>query len=67
MAKQFDLERDGQDLFILFYGVRIARRGQPGTPQAGTWVPLEPGFEVADVLENGAPAIEVWRNGTLLH
>jgi len=29
-------------------GVRIARRGYPNSPQAGTWVSLEPGWEVFD-------------------
>ena len=28
--------------------VNIAKRGQPNTPQAGTWVPLEPGYRVLD-------------------
>ena len=26
----------------------IAKRGQPNTPQAGTWVSLEPGYRVLD-------------------
>jgi hypothetical protein len=36
----------GVNLYVVFDGVRIARRGYPGTPQAGTWVSIEPGFEV---------------------
>ena len=36
------------DTFVVVDGIRIARRGYPGTPQAGTWVSLEPGWEVAD-------------------
>lgn len=35
-----------QDVFVVCDGVRIARRGYPGTPQAGTWVSIEPGWEV---------------------
>jgi hypothetical protein len=27
-------------------GVRIAKRGRPGTLQAGTWISLEPGWTV---------------------
>ena len=36
------------DMFVVVDGVRIARRGYPGTSQAGTWVLLEPGWEVVD-------------------
>jgi hypothetical protein len=35
-------------MFVVVDGVRIARRGYPGTSQAGTWVSLEPGWEVVD-------------------
>ena len=42
------LESDGIDVFVVYNGVRIAVRGHPYTPQAGTWVPLEPGFRVFD-------------------
>jgi hypothetical protein len=34
--------------FITADGVKIARRGDPGTPQARTWVSLEPGWIVCD-------------------
>jgi hypothetical protein len=40
------IESDGLSLFVVFDGVRIAKRGEPSTPQAGTWVSLEPGYEV---------------------
>jgi len=40
------VESDGKDAFVVYDGVRIAKRGQPNTPEAGTWVPLEPGFRV---------------------
>ena len=32
--------------FVVLDGVRIAKQGGPGTPQAGTWVSLEPSYEV---------------------
>jgi hypothetical protein len=35
----------------VFDGRRIAKRGNPGTLQAGTWVLLEPGFQV--VVDGG--------------
>jgi hypothetical protein len=34
---------DGADLFV---GMRIAKRGQPGTARAKVWVSLETGWEV---------------------
>ena len=39
---------EGRDVFVEVDGVRIARRGYPNSPQAGTWVSLEPGWEVFD-------------------
>jgi len=34
---------EGRDLFVEVDGVRVARRGSPGT-----WISLEPGWEVFD-------------------
>jgi hypothetical protein len=42
------IETDGTDAFVIYNGVRIAKRGQPNTPQAGTWISLEPGYRVFD-------------------
>jgi hypothetical protein len=47
---------DGNDLFIVFKGVKIAKRGEPGTPHAGTWISLEPGYVVRD--RKGAIVVE---------
>ena len=38
-----------QDMFLMVDGLKIARRGYPDTPEAGAWVPIEPGWEVKDV------------------
>jgi hypothetical protein len=38
-----------QDTFIMADGLKIARRGYPGTAEEGTWVPIEPGWEVKDL------------------
>jgi hypothetical protein len=43
---QAKIESDGRDLFVVADGVRIAKRGMPGSPQAGQWVSLEPGYRV---------------------
>jgi hypothetical protein len=45
--------RQRDDLFIVVDGVRVARRGYPGTPQAKTWVSIEPGYEVRDKGKRG--------------
>ena len=42
------IESDGIDVFVVYNGVRIAKRGDPNTPQAGTWVSLEPSCRVFD-------------------
>jgi hypothetical protein len=35
---------DGNDVFVVL--VLIAKRGRAGTPQAGSWISLEPGWSV---------------------
>lgn len=47
-----EMHFDGDDLFILIDGVRVAKRGHPGTPQAKTWVPVTPGWIVTDMSRN---------------
>jgi hypothetical protein len=39
---------DPPNLFVCINGKRIAQRGQPGSPQAKTWVAIEPGWTVLD-------------------
>lgn len=46
MPKKAMVESDGKDFFVVYDGVRIAKRGHFGTRHAGTWISLEPGFEV---------------------
>ena len=49
---------DGDDIYIVLDGERIAKRGRPGTKQAGTWVVLEPGYAVHDD-DDGNIVVEV--------
>jgi hypothetical protein len=42
------IESDGTDVFVIYDGKRIAKRGHPDTPQTGTWVSIEPGYTVWD-------------------
>jgi hypothetical protein len=62
---KFSIESDGEDFFVIADGdLIIAKRGRPGTPQAGTWIPLEPGWSVIDV--NYPEAIEIRHEGVLI-
>ena len=59
-ARSFELQADGTDLYAVFHGVRIAKRGAKGTPQARTWISREPGYRVRDEYgEHGALTIVV--------
>ena len=51
------IEFDGTGVFVVFEGVRIAKRGEPGTPQAGTWVSLEPCYEVVGGTSEKDPLV----------
>ena len=58
-APPFEVQADGTDLYAVFHGVRIAKRGANGTPQA-RWISLEPGYRVRDEYgERGALTIVV--------
>jgi hypothetical protein len=58
------IESDGKDAFVVYNGVRIAKRGQPNSPEAGTWVSLEPGFRV---IYKGYPAeLVIERDGKII-
>ena len=58
------IESDGKDAFVVYNGVRIAKRGQPNSPEAGTWISLEPGFRVT---YKGYPAeLVIERDGKII-
>ena len=61
------IESDGIDVFVVYNGTRIAKRADPNTPQAGTWVSLDPGYRVSDkdypaklIVECGGKIISHW-------
>ena len=39
------------DIYVVYDGIRIAKRGKPGTAQAETWISLEPGYAVYDTAD----------------
>jgi hypothetical protein len=36
------------EIYLVIEGVRLAKRGHSGTPQAGCWIVLEPALQVPD-------------------
>jgi hypothetical protein len=40
-------ETGSDEIYVVFDGKRIAKQGNPGTSWAGTWVSIEPGFQVS--------------------
>ena len=64
-APKLMIEGDGKDIFIRLDGKLIAKRGQPGTPHAKQWIPLEPGVVVRDL--NFPEQIEIEINGVRVH
>ncbi len=47
-ALSIDFERTEHDIFIKCGSLRLAKRGHPGTPQAGTWISLGVGWSFLD-------------------
>jgi hypothetical protein len=54
-----EMVSDGRGVFVACDGLKIAKRGRPGTPQARTWVSLEPGWRVLDSFEGDQYVITV--------
>jgi len=47
------IEQDGADLFLLLHGMRVAKRGRPGTRRAKKWIPIVPWIaSVIDETDN---------------
>ena len=54
---EYTIESDAPGIFVVFEGVRIAKRGEIGTPKAGTWVSVEPCYEVVDGTSEQDPLV----------
>jgi hypothetical protein len=59
--RECKIASDGKDIFVVFDGKRIAKRGHPRTPQTKKWVSLEPGYNVYD--EGNLEALVVEHDG----
>jgi hypothetical protein len=57
-----EIEEDGLDMFVIVNGVTIARRGHPGTPEAGTWVSV-PGWTVTGSEDDNRIEIRIVCDG----
>jgi hypothetical protein len=64
-TKRCAIESTGPDILVWFEGRVIAKRGHYNTPQAGTWIPLEPGVAVYGPDENAILTVEI--NGVKVH
>jgi hypothetical protein len=65
MMPDLQLVGNGEDIFVVVDGVKVAKRGKPGTPQAKTWISLEPGWVVRD--RNYPRSIAIEHNGARVH
>ena len=52
MTKRATVELTETEVFLKLDGVVIAKRGQPDSDQAGTWIALEPGYEITGGLDD---------------
>jgi len=64
-AKAVGVVRDSRSLTLHLGDTAIAKRGLPGSKDAGRWVPLEPGYLVRDDLATGEIIVEF--NGVRVH
>jgi len=57
-AIKIEIMSDGIEIFVLENGVKIAKRGHPGTPTARTWIPLVAGYRVVADDNNETITVE---------
>jgi hypothetical protein len=58
-----EIEEDGLDMFVIVNDVTIARRGHPGTTEAGSWVSLEPEWTVTSSEDERRLEIRILYHG----
>ena len=59
---QVSIECEGSDIYVIADGVKIAKLGHPGTPQANTWLSLEPGWTVRTCDDGESIEVEYKRH-----
>jgi hypothetical protein len=60
-----EIQNEGQDVFVVVDGVKIAKRGTPYTALANTWIVIEPGWTVREVRRG--KTLEVTYVGAAIH
>jgi hypothetical protein len=63
-GRTLEFELTKTNLFVILDGVKIAKRGLPGTRHAKKWIPLGPAWEVIDI--DGGDQLKVRFNGETL-
>jgi hypothetical protein len=56
---------DEGGMFVVVDGVRVARRAHPGSSQTGSWVSIEPGWEVFE--DEDLAMLHIRYNGITVH
>jgi hypothetical protein len=60
-----ELRNEGQDVFVIVDGVKIAKRTALACAYAGIWIVLEPGWVVRDAQRG--QGVEVMYEGARIH
>jgi hypothetical protein len=60
-----ELRNEGQDIFVLVDGVKIAKRTAYSAAYTGIWIVLEPGWVVRDA--HRGQGVEVMFEGAQIH
>jgi hypothetical protein len=53
------------ELFVVVDGIKIAKRGEPGSAYAGRWVALEPGWSIIEF--EGGNRLQISYDGARIH
>ena len=61
-VKNWRVAYEGRETFVIVNDVKVAKRVNPGTAEADTWVSLEPGWTVRD-CQGSYGLVEIEYNG----
>jgi hypothetical protein len=53
------------ELFVVVDGLNIAKRGKPGSPHAGRWIAVEPGWSILEL--EGGNRLQISYDGARIH
>jgi hypothetical protein len=61
-VKNWRVAYEGEKAFVIVDDLKVAKRANDGSPEANTWVSLEPGWTVQDV-QGSYGLLEIKYNG----